>query len=62
MARKRVITLKGEKVLYVLIGLLIVLNVLGQSFSMDFWEHDRKNADETLMSSMNGAEKGFDGD
>ncbi len=34
MARKRVITLKGEKVLYVLIGLLIVLNVLGQSFSM----------------------------
>ena len=34
MARKRVITLKGEKVLYVLIGLLVIFNVLGQSFSM----------------------------
>lgn len=35
MAKKKKTTfLKGEKILYLLIGLLIVGNILGQSFSM----------------------------
>ncbi len=34
MAKKRKKFLKGEKILYLLIGLLIVGNILGQSFSM----------------------------
>lgn len=35
MAKKKKTTfLKGEKILYLLIGLLIIGNILGQSFSM----------------------------
>lgn len=34
MAKKKKHFLKGEKILYLLIGLLIIGNILGQSFSM----------------------------